>query len=194
MSSHACRTSSQRTQTDPLMRSASAPPPNGAAGPLFAPSLRSAPAPAPHIPTDAYRAIRHQEAREFGESLAQPQGPIGGSDDRTLVMLHSALCRFVATLGVGARFFAIDFTEHCSQHGLIDEHFEMRRTSGLFADLIKSGVLTHDGYAPNGGGTRSNSTPRRRYRVTRLPDGYSPLGAPDQSSPTPTPHPQEPRA
>lgn len=129
---------------------------------------------APTVAGPGARAAGRIAANRAIEAASSPESPIKAEAfDR----VRDELARYLARLGVGAEFQAVDFLNDLDRRGMRPsaEVLDMRCVGGLFRQLVRSGVLSITGNRPNAGGRSSNynSTNRPVYRIEQhwMPEG-----------------------
>lgn len=129
---------------------------------------------APTVAGPGARAAGRIAANRAIESASEPECPIKAA---ALDRVRDELARYLARLGVGSEFQAVDFLNDLDRRGMRPsaDVLDMRCTGGLFRQLVASGVLRVVGYRPNAGGnaTQYSSTPRAVYIIEQhwMPEG-----------------------
>ena len=123
---------------------------------------------APVRPTD--RSRRESHARTLSD-LEQTIGLPQDRDKQAATLLLYQLVRdYFSRAQIGATLFSLDLVEHWRRTGDLVRlaHLDARSIGSIAAaHALKQGWIVSDGVGPTGGGERSNSCVRRRYRVIR---------------------------
>lgn len=116
------------------------------------------------------RAHARHEAHATALAAASPENPVRFA---ALEAVRARLHEFIARLGIGAEFQAVDFLNWLDATGQrpSDGSIDLRASGGLFLRLRHTGVLVPNGYRPNCGGELKgySSTPRVVWKIARLP-------------------------
>lgn len=121
------------------------------------------------------RAAARHEAHAVARRAASPSGasPASVAKARALARVEALLLEYIAHLGVGGTFQAIDFTNHMHALGEAPspDVCDPRAVGGLYRRLQDKGVIAGAGarFCAGGKFTNANGSLRNIWKVQRLP-------------------------